>query len=176
MRFPAIVKNHLGPLSYQATHIETIFIECLTENRPLYIGMTYHRSGTSITIFEDDLSSILENIGSKCILMGDFNVNMLKEANDSVFSFTNNLREYSFRPLIIKPTRVFNKSISLIDHIWVNFEPLNNHYNSNIIFVDITDHFPIVYHHELRRPLQETKCIKFRKTGERYDRNFRKLI
>ena len=142
-------------------HFESLFVECNVDNRPLYIGMIYHRPGTSIELFKEDLSNIISKIGSNCMLLGDFNVNLLNDNIDhATSSFINNLREYSFDPVIIKPTRVFNTSISIIDHIWVHFRPISYH-RSNILFTGITDHFPVVYHHELRSPITNGEKITF---------------
>ena len=64
-------------------YLETVFIECLINNRPVVIGMVYHRPGTSFQQFIDGLSEILENVSSNCILMGDFNLNLLNHQFDN---------------------------------------------------------------------------------------------
>ena len=66
--------------------------------------------------------------------MGDFNVNILNESIDNnVSNFVSDLREFAYRPIITKPTRVFNGSVSLLDHIWVNFEQ-QKEFETNIVF------------------------------------------
>ena len=45
-------------------------------------------------------------------------------------------------PVINKPTRVTNKSITCIDHIYIN-SFFNHDISSGIIKTDISDHFPV---------------------------------
>ena len=63
-------------------HIEAIFVECLVNKKTLVIGMIYHRPGTSSEHFFEDLNTLLENINSNCIIMGDFNINLLNYDNN----------------------------------------------------------------------------------------------
>ena len=85
--------------------------------------MCYRRSGTDIPLGERELSAILENINTKCILMGDFNTNMLNVSeNHLIRNFCNSIKEYSFLPMIDKPTRVHNFTATLLDQIYINFD------------------------------------------------------
>ena len=52
-------------------------------------------------------------------------------------------------PTINKPTRVTNKAIFAVDHIIAN-TVCNNNFNTAIIRIDISDHFPIAYAFKLR--------------------------
>ena len=53
--------------------------------------------------------------------MGDFNINLLKsEENQHVNDFLNQMFSSSFYPLISRPTRITNRSATLIDNIFVN--------------------------------------------------------
>ena len=123
-------------------HIETIFVECLINKKNLVIGMIYHRPGTSSEHFFDDLNALLEKINSNCIILGDFNINLISYNNKSI-NLVNFFREFSFIPCITKPTRVTNNSVSLIDHIWTNIID-DAVIESKIIFSDVSDHFPVV--------------------------------
>ena len=105
--------------------------------------------------------------------MGDFNINLLNEANDNnVKNFVNNLAECSFIPVITKPTRVQNSSATLIDHIWVNFEqPEGLH--SHVMFSGITDHFPTIFHYAMNETCPKKEPITYRQGGEANDNLFR---
>ena len=102
--------------------------------------------------------------------MGDFNLNLLNEMhNGNVNEFVNNFNQRGFSNVILKPTRVNKNTATLIDHIWVNIDQIN--YVSNIIFTDISDHFPVTFHLNLK----VKKCIQtitFRKSGNQCDIDF----
>ena len=154
-------------------HLETLFIECLVENKRVVIGLIYHRPGTEIDRFIEDLAALLEKVRCHCILMGDFNMNILNYASDNhVNNFINHMHEYSYMPLITKPTRVQNRTATLLDHIWINFDRSSEH-SSSIIFNGITDHFPVVYYLKIRAKTNQYKNIQFRSTGEQCDTNFK---
>ena len=76
--------------------------------------------------------------------MGDFNINLLKHANNhSSQDFLEIFLSASFLPLISKPTRVVNQTATLIDNIFCNILPLPN---SSVILSDMTDHYPVMTH------------------------------
>merc|ERR1712074_403375 len=58
----------------------------------------------------------------------------------------------SFLPLISKPTRVANNSATLIDNIFCNTLPVPD---SSIILSDISDHFPIMTHFDLKQSINK---------------------
>lgn len=77
-----------------------------------------------------------------CFIVGDFNVNLLKcDPNDVMDDFLNTFYSSYFFPLIHRPTRVGDHSVSLLDNIFTNF--LGKGMNSGILLSDLSDHFPI---------------------------------
>ena len=72
--------------------------------------------------------------------MVDFNIDLLKSEN-SVYShnFLLSMQSYSFLPVIHKPTRVYNKSATLIDNILVN--RIDYKLSGGNIVSDISDHY-----------------------------------
>jgi len=72
------------------------------------------------------------------------NINIFSSINSSVYKATeymNMLASNCYFPLITLPTRITNKSSTVIDHIMTN-----DHKNSilpGIIKTDLSDHFPI---------------------------------
>ena len=68
------------------------------------------------------LNKLLENISKEqksIFLLGDFNVNLLNEHNQTN-EFLDSLASNSFIPLILQPTRITSHSTTLIDNIFSN--------------------------------------------------------
>ena len=72
--------------------------------------------------------------------MGDYNINLLYDADNSVHNFMNTVLSHSFYPTIDKPTRITAQSATLIDNILTN--DLVNH-STGVLITDITDHLPV---------------------------------
>ena len=93
--------------------------------------------------FIETLESTLELLSgfkSDCHIIGDYNINLLNK-NDNVINYTNLFYTYSFFQTNIKPTRVTNKSATLIDHVWTN--NMKNYMKSGILYTSLSDHFPV---------------------------------
>ena len=170
-----IVCRERNDLSTTKEHLEAVFIECLLMKKSMIIGMIYRRPETSIDRFMEDMVTTLDKISDRCILMGDFNLNLLKvNDNIQVQNFTNLMTQYSFYPTVTKPSRVAKKSATLIDHIWINFD-VQKESRSNIIFTGITDHFPVT----LKLPTGQnntSKLITYRSSGENCDYIFKQRL
>ena len=91
---------------------------------------------------DDYLHPLVEKISSEnklCFLMGDFNLNLIKTSSHSqTKSFINSLSSYFFSPYILQPTRVTEKSKTLIDNIF--FNSLEYESFSGNITAKISDH------------------------------------
>ena len=94
-------------------------------------------------------SSYLENLTKKlgeqnnkhCVLMGDFNVNLLAcDDHNDTENFYDILSSFSFQPLILQPTRVTSSSSTLIDNIFI--DQLGIKSTGGNIVTSISDHFP----------------------------------
>ena len=67
----------------------------------------YKPHSSNVPDFISSLQRILEGLrpnGSMCLIMGDFNIDLLKANNDSE-NFSNFMFSYNFLPTINKPTR-----------------------------------------------------------------------
>ena len=119
--------------------IESCAVEILVNGLVFYIIEVYrpHSDTTDnfVSSLEDIMSANLFN-EKPVILMGDLNLDLLKDSNPTM-RFTNFMQSHHFLPLISKPTRI--PSLTLLDQIWFN---RLNHCNSGIILSDITDHMP----------------------------------
>ena len=75
-----------------------------------------------------------------CVLLGDYNVNLLNyENHNKTSTFYDTLSSYGYRPLILQPTRVTQDSATLIDHIFINDISCNS--IGGDITSSISDHF-----------------------------------
>ena len=136
-------------LSVLTSYLELLFVEINLNNKIYLIGVTYRIPNTNINLFTDEINSILEKIRNKyeVVLMGDFNICLLHESNNSK-TFRNIMQSNSLFPTILEPTRVATViregqnvvTESLIDNIYVN-DSLT--YSAGVIFSDISDHYPV---------------------------------
>ena len=106
----------------ESDSLEVMWIEVRLKNRtPIFIGILYKKPDVGLSFFQclnDQLDKICLN-SDRVIIMGDFNVNMLKESN-----FSKKIRclcnEFALSQIIKKPTRVTPHSQTLIDLILVS--------------------------------------------------------
>ena len=104
----------------------------------------YRSHSETIASFDANLNNILTQTffnNKNIILLGDLNINILEEGNNSIDQFMYNLQSLTFMPIISRPTRFLNNILnpSLLDHIWINY--LTN-FHAGIILDDSTDHCP----------------------------------
>ena len=82
----------------------------------------YRPPNNKVNEFDGLLENFLMKINrenKKCYLLGDFNIDAIKLGNNTVADkFNNQLLSSSFYPLITKPTRITERSATLIDIIY----------------------------------------------------------
>ena len=107
-----------SPSNYESTFVEIIF----PNRKNLIIGCIYRHPSSKISTNDfssEHLEPILQKISKEkkeCVLMGDFNIDMLKSNGAS--EFYTNLSSHFFTPFILQPTRL--KAKTLIDNIFFN--------------------------------------------------------
>ena len=74
-------------------------------------------------------------------MMGDFNIDFLKEANSS--DFINMMVSHDSFPLVTIPTQFLHLSITLIDNLFVNGGLLETS-RANVIVFDGSDHLVLI--------------------------------
>ena len=127
--------------------IESIFIEITKlpeSNEKPVIGVVYRPPNSNFNQFLEKLEFMLNELNNyhkPCYIMGDFNVDLLSQANSSTKCFTDLIYSHSFLPLIDKPTRIKPPSSTLIDNILTN--ATQHTHVSGILYTDISDHLPI---------------------------------
>ena len=95
-------------------------------------------------------------------LLGDYNINLLNtDKHAASQDFVDIMFSHSFFPTITKPTRVTDKSATLIDNIFYNNYVQNTGSLTGILYTGISDHFPIFHiDYSVRVPLVEKSFKK----------------
>ena len=137
--------------------IESLFVEITIENgKNILLGVIYKPPQSNYNDFMEVMNNILRNRSFQnrdCMIMGDFNINLLSNNNAGPDNFLDNLLQASLLPLISKPTRVTTHSSTLIDNIFTNLKPFPK---SGIVVSDISDHFLIFAHFRTGTTCQNT--------------------
>ena len=116
------------------------------------IGVIYRHPGSTLECLEEfteQLRNIIKKVESenkKIYIVGDLNIDGMKAtSNKNVAKFFNMLLDNNYLPLITKPTRVQDLSISIIDHAIINPTVLKTEckIKAGVIYSGITDHLPI---------------------------------
>ena len=88
------------------------------------------------------LVGIISKERKQCILMGDFNLDLIKvDTHNQTKDFVHSLYTNAFYPTISKPTRVTEHSATLLDNIITNITGYC--IKSGVLYNDISDHFPV---------------------------------
>ena len=170
---------------------ETLFIEIFKPGKNVIIGVCYRPPGQSVKAYLNHLKEMLSVVNSEhkeCILMGDFNVDLMK-LNTSSYSneFLETLYAFSFLPMISKPTRITDRSMTLIDNIYSNYDD-NICTSSGIMVTDISDHLPIFYvlengvsddegvKHQMQHEINNTNIQMFMQQLEEYNVMFKENV
>eukprot|EP00745_Piridium_sociabile_P033008 TRINITY_DN5647_c0_g1_i9.p1 TRINITY_DN5647_c0_g1~~TRINITY_DN5647_c0_g1_i9.p1 ORF type:complete len:921 (+),score=13.12 TRINITY_DN5647_c0_g1_i9:226-2988(+) len=105
--------------SFEKYCVESIWIEVnLKKSKPLFVGFLY-RNPSELTDWFDRFSEMMEAvtlIGNESILLGDFNIDLLKSNNRWTQIYSN----FGLFQLVDTPTRITSSSKTLIDHIYVS--------------------------------------------------------
>ena len=82
-----------------------------------------------------------------CVVAGDINNDFLKySAHSTTTSYIDHLFSNNFLPVIVMPTRITDRSATLVDHYSDgSYKNSNNLVNMGNIWCDITDHLPLIY-------------------------------
>ena len=131
---------------YCSKQLESVFIEVLIPNKQnQLIGTVYKHPSMNVSKFNHeyltDILTKIKNENKNIILMGDFNVNLINYyKNRGTYEFLEQLFNHNFTPQITLPSRITEKTATLIDNIFVNGQ--TQKYNSGNITMSISDHLP----------------------------------
>jgi hypothetical protein len=105
------------------------------------LGAIYRPPGKPVHQFSEVIDKMLTDRKFKnCILVGDFNIDVLKLNTNYVSNFTNAMLSCGYRQCIDKPTYfspVLHRETSSIDHIWHN---IKSDFKSYVISPPFSDH------------------------------------
>ena len=121
---------------------KVFFIEVYDKFKNYVIAVMYRPPHQSVQNFIDNIQTplnIISNERKESIILGDFNVDIMKlDVNSQVNDFINNFTSYSYLPQIYKPTRITSHSATILDNIFYNYPDKVVH--SGIILTDVSDH------------------------------------
>ena len=142
-KFEYVIHDELNMMS---DIVESLFIEISNpQSKNIIIGVVYRPPSSNPKDFLNCIENLLKNplfVNKSTFIMGDFNIDLIKSDHNSTSQeFLETFLTASFLPLISKPTRVRNRSATLLDNIFTNtLQPPD----SFIVLSDMTDHFPVM--------------------------------
>ena len=144
---------------------EWLFIEAEVDKKTIVIGTDYTPPDINVNLFNEHLNDLLRKISNerkKCIIMADFNINLLKiDTHGQTTDFIHGMFASAFYPTISRPTRVVQQTATLIDNIITNMHgyPVT----SGILYNDISDHFPVFNFYSMERSKRENYTTVYRR-------------
>ena len=124
---------------------ESLFIDTVMHDHKVVIGVIYKPPESNIDIFVahfNDLMGIISKERKHCILMGDFNIDLIKvDMQNQTKYFAHSLYTNAFYPTISKHTRFTEHSATLLNNIITNITGYCM--KSGVLYNDISDHFPV---------------------------------
>ena len=171
-------------LTFIADKFESLFIPVKIDKEILNIGTIYRTPSGKIPTFVTEFESkILGQIpNSNTLIAGDFNLDLLKEPNQSTTQFITNMSDKNLMNVINKVTREAesasgHKSATIIDHIWSSLEisksftleyPLSDHFLTGCnISIDTRSPLKTTYFY---RKFSEKRMNTFKKHFNEYNR------
>ena len=124
---------------------------------PRDVNTNYH------TFIEEmnPIFEILNNKNCECIILGDFNIDLLKTNERPIFSeYLDNIISHNFFPKITLPTRFSFKRGTLIDNALCKCTSNISDATAGIVSHTLSDHHPyFITLKSIRAPLEKTKFI-----------------
>ena len=102
-------------LTVTKNEFEALWVEVQNDSQHnMLCGIIYRHPSSNLDIFQDYISSSIEKIHREnkyCMIMGDFNLDLLKfESHAGTDAFMNTLGTSFFKPYVLQPTRVTDHS------------------------------------------------------------------
>lgn len=147
------------------------------ENKNYSIIGVYRPPSSSIAVFNDVFFSSIGSasiIQSTSIIIGDFNIDLMRSDCHLKEEFVNSFNSVHFMPAISLPTRVTDNTGTVVDHIWTNsLAP----YKAGIVRTTISDHFPIIFSLSSSKLKQDDVIVhKYRVYSEVNIANFQRKV
>ena len=131
---------------FEQGQFESVFCELHIGGRRLVVGEVYRPPNSNIKEFTAKFHAInnkLHKINCYKVIGSDQNIDLLTSSggNASSTQFLDSMVSSHLLPLVTKPTRVTERSGTLIDNIYVSSECYNR-FSCKILINDMSDHFP----------------------------------
>lgn len=131
-------------LSCSVREFESLWIEIESDlHHNLVCGVMYRHPSNDTEAFTEYLNQTIQKLANEnkyCVVMGDFNIDLLNSSHRTTVDFLNVLETHFFNPHILQPTRITHHSATLIDNIF--FNSITHHTISGNIIHDLSDHLP----------------------------------
>lgn len=155
---------------FETNQIESIWAEIAVRNSKSFLICSVYRPPNSpsgwIDKFEEEIS-MAQTTGLEIILMGDFNIEFRSCTNNK---WLNLIQLFDLSQIIQQPTRVTEKSSTLIDHVYTS-----NPENIIECFVpvySISDHFPVCFTRKINSKIPKSKhVLKSYRCFKNFDEN-----
>ena len=129
--------------------VENLWIDVTKNSNRYIIGGIYRHPGHKISNFTEKLDNILTQISNckiPCFIAGDINIDLKKsQYHQDTKRYLDTLIVNNFTPVVVMPTRITDKSATLIDHIYYSDcskRDTNNIITGGNLWCDLTDHLP----------------------------------
>ena len=142
-------------------------IELINEHSPnILLVSLYKPPDIDTTLFDTKLSKIIKflslNNNKKIFLTADWNIDLLKVNYDvKTNQFFNNMLSFGLLPTVTIPTRITERSATLLDNIFSNCT--HHQYYTKVIYDDISDHLPILLHINDAKPNNQAGIVPLNK-------------
>ena len=158
-----------------ALDIESISIQLeIKYVKPIILSTLYRLPDSLVELFKpiESLLMSIDQENKECIIVGDFNCDLLKPDKNNQIHIRRIYRTYGFKQLINKPTRTTSDSKTLIDHISTNRPECVS--DSGVIASGISDHDIVYVVRSICVPKlkRDPKIIKVRKYKNFDERSF----
>ena len=142
---------------------EMLWVEMMFGKCKMAVGVMYRSPKVHVNIFNDlaDVINYVRNSYNHCILLGDFNVDMLIDQAGKDYFLNTVLYPCSLSQVIETPTRVTETTESLIDLICVNNSE-HVHFADAVDMPGISDHHLIYMAYSFKQPKFKPRVINKR--------------
>ena len=107
-------------------------------------GLTFTQQFLQFSEVLTNLLAELSNYSEQAFIYGDFNLNVLDLANNRfIAAYIEAVFSFGFLQLVTRPTRINEKSATLLDHILTN-STVQEQYTFRICS-KLSDHFPVIH-------------------------------
>ena len=128
--------------------VENIWMEVIKDCRKYIIGGIYRHPSSNINKFSEKMDNTLALISKQklsCLIAGDINIDLKNfHIHLDTKAYLDTLILNNFLPVVAMPTRITERSATIIDHIYYSNGTKNegNAITAGNFWSDITDHLP----------------------------------